>query len=109
TRLGLSAGAARGLALLYGQWLLGDGDRGVGLSTLAQITAEENEDGWSEALLHGTLGKARLCRIAGGRVRLRAFAARFLDGRAPRVQIVQPPAGAIAQPLTASHRVPGRG
>jgi hypothetical protein len=106
-RLGLSPGGARALALLYGQWLLGDGDRGVALHTLAQIAAGEGDDGWREALLQETLGRARICRVRGGRVKLREFAARFLDGRASKLQIVQPPAGATAQPLTTSHRIDG--
>jgi hypothetical protein len=106
-RLDLSPSAARILSLLYGQWLLGDGERGVPISTLAQL-AGEGEDGWAEALLQQSLGRSRVCRIRGGRVRLRPFAARFLDGRASKLQIVQPPAGAIAQPLTGSHRVEGQ-
>ncbi len=124
-RLGLSAHAARGLALLYGQWLLGEGDRGVPLIKLAQVIGGGDElsddaagareggvddgDGWVEALGSGTLGQAQALTIAGGRARLREAVANFLDGRAARVKILQPAADATFVAVSSSHRVASRG
>jgi hypothetical protein len=94
SRLALTPSAARGLALIYGQWLLGEGELGVALLTLAQVIGAGEEDapqsgdgaGWAEALGRGTLGEAQLLEIRGGRARLRPFAADFLDGRAAELQ-----------------------
>jgi hypothetical protein len=114
SRLELSYGASRGLALLYGQWLLGDGERGISLVALAQLMSIEDDPleegaGWLEALGRDTLGAGRLVRIRGGRARLRRFASRFLDGHGPRVRIVWPPEGATPTTLAGSQRVPSRG
>jgi hypothetical protein len=102
-RMQLSPAATRGLALLYGQWLLGGGARGVAAATLAQVI--DDDDPWEEALLRGRM--ARLCRLRGGRVRLRALAARFLDGRPPKLQIVRAPADATPAELETSRWVSG--
>jgi hypothetical protein len=115
SRLSLTASAARGLSLIYGQWLLGEGDHGVALLTLAQVIGAGEEEtatggdgaGWSEALGRGTLGEARLVEIRDGRVRLRPFAAEFLDGRASRLRVDPPAEAATPAALTQSHRVSG--
>jgi hypothetical protein len=74
----------------------------VAAATLAHVI---DDGGWEEALLCGTLGRARLCLLGGGRVRLRPLAARFLDGRPAKLRIVQPPAGATPAPLDGSRRL----
>jgi hypothetical protein len=109
-RLDLAPAGARALALLYGQWLLGDGERGVPLATLAQVIDDESSEedaAWMEALLRGSLGRARLCKIQGGRVRLRPLAARFLDGRPARLRLVPAPPDARPIPFVASQRLEG--
>jgi hypothetical protein len=106
--LELGPAAARALSLLYGQWLLGDGEKGVAAATLAQASDDDgDEGGWREALLGGDLGRSRLCRIRGGRVCLRKFAARFLDGRPTRLKLVPAPLDGKAVAIAASHRVSG--
>jgi hypothetical protein len=97
-RLGLTGGAARGLALLYAGWLAGDGERGLAPATLASIVSagegvpDRDGPGWTEALGRGRLAELGLIRRHGGRVCLRRTVARFLDGLPPRMPLIEAPA-----------------
>jgi hypothetical protein len=106
-RLHLQAGSARGLALLYGHWLLGEGARGLSALALAQVIGADgdepgDEGAWPDALGRGPLARTGVARGRRGRVRLVAVAGRFLDGHAPRIQLVAAPAGAQPTELGAS-------
>ena len=112
-RFALEAPAAAALGLLYAAWLRGD-DGGVPAATLQRLVAGaptkggavegavsgDEDAAWREALGRGALGREQLVRAQRGRLRLRPAVGRFLDGAAPRIEIV-----ASAAPL---HSLPAR-
>jgi hypothetical protein len=89
-RLALEPPAERALALLYGARLLGHD--AVAAATVARALGDgepPDDPAWCEALARGPLAERRLVRQRrDGRLALRAVAARFLDGAAPRVPLL---------------------
>ncbi len=88
-RLGLGPRSQRALAIVYGARLLGhDGVPAAILARALNDGAAADDDSWDEALGRGILARLRLARARDGRLRLRAAAARFLDGAPPRLTVV---------------------
>lgn len=86
-RLDLQPTAHRLLAVLYANWLHGQGERGLAFARLARAVPDDVD--WSEILGRGQLGALRLVETQGGRLRLQDFMARLLDGHPPQVPIVR--------------------
>jgi hypothetical protein len=88
-RLGLGPRSQRALAIVYGARLLGhDGVPAAIFARALNDGAAPDDDSWDEALGRGVLARLRLARGRGGRLTLRAAAARFLDGAPPRLTVV---------------------
>jgi len=77
-RAGLSIAARRVLALLYADWLAGNGDRGVAAATLAEVAGPA---GWAEGLATGRLAELGWVTSDVGRCVLGRDVGAVLDGR----------------------------
>jgi hypothetical protein len=99
-RFALEPTAVRALALLYASWLLGSGREGLAPVRLATLAGDDED--WRESLGRGDLARADLIRSRWGRLTLRPAVARFLDGAAARVAVVEPPSDAGEPPAVAT-------